>query len=78
MTRFDAIRRQLADIEKHHERALEKREMQIRLLCGYRDELEAENGRLREQFTVAFRLHLQSADQDLRELLESEAGGVTT
>ena len=40
MTRYDAIRRQLADIEKAHERALEKREMQIRVLCAYRDELE--------------------------------------
>lgn len=40
MTRFDAIRRQLGDIEKHHERALAKREMQINILCGYRDQLE--------------------------------------
>ena len=40
MTRFDAIRRQLSDIEKNHERALAKREMQINLLCGYRDQLE--------------------------------------
>jgi len=40
VTRFDAIRRQLGDIEKHHERSLAKREMQIRLLCGYRDQLE--------------------------------------
>lgn len=40
MTRFDAIRRQLSDIEKHHERALAKREMQINILCGYRDQLE--------------------------------------
>lgn len=40
MTRFDAIRRQLCDIEKHHERALAKHEMQVRLLCCYRDELE--------------------------------------
>ena len=40
MTRFDAIRRQLSDIEKNHDRALAKREMQINLLCAYRDELE--------------------------------------
>ena len=40
MTRYDAIRRQLGDIEKAHERALAKHEMQINLLCGYRDELE--------------------------------------
>lgn len=40
MTRYDAIRRQLGDIEKAHERALAKRDMQIRLLCGYRDQLE--------------------------------------
>lgn len=40
MTRFDAIRRQLADIEKNHERALEKREMQVRVMAAYRDELE--------------------------------------
>lgn len=40
MTRYDAIRRQLGDIEKHHERALAKHEMQVRLLCGYRDQLE--------------------------------------
>jgi hypothetical protein len=40
VTRFDAIRRQLGDIEKHHERALVKRDMQIRLLCGYRNQLE--------------------------------------
>ena len=40
VTRFDAIRRQLGDIEKAHERALALREMQIRVLCSYRDELE--------------------------------------
>ena len=40
MTRYDAIRRQLSDIEKNHDRALAKREMQINLLCAYRDELE--------------------------------------
>ena len=40
MTRYEAIIRQLGDIEKSHERALTKRDMQIRLLCGYRDELE--------------------------------------
>ena len=40
MTRYDAIRRQLGDIEKAHERALAKRDMQIRLLCAYRDQLE--------------------------------------
>lgn len=40
MTRYDAIRRQLGDIEKAHERALAKHEMQINLLCGYRDQLE--------------------------------------
>jgi len=40
MTRYDAIRRQLGDIEKHHERAEAKHEMQINLLCAYRDELE--------------------------------------
>ena len=40
MTRYEAIIRQLGDIEKAHERALTKRDMQIRLLCGYRDELE--------------------------------------
>jgi len=40
VTRYDAIRRQLADIERDHERQLAQREMQIRLLCGYRDELE--------------------------------------
>ena len=40
MTRYEAIIRQLGDIEKSHERALTKRDMQIRILCGYRDELE--------------------------------------
>jgi len=40
VTRYDAIRRQLGDIEKAHERALAKRDMQIRLLCAYRDQLE--------------------------------------
>lgn len=40
MTRYDAIRRQLGDIEKAHERALAKLEMQINLLCAYRDQLE--------------------------------------
>ena len=40
MTRYEAIRRQLADIERDHERQLAQREMQIRLLCGYRDQLE--------------------------------------
>jgi len=40
VTRFDAIRRQLGDIEKHNERAAAKHEMQVNLLCAYRDELE--------------------------------------
>ena len=40
MTRYEAIIRQLGDIEKSHERALAKHEMQVRLLSGYRDELE--------------------------------------
>jgi len=42
MTRYDAIRRQLGDIEKHHERALEKRDMQVRVMAAYRDQLEAQ------------------------------------
>lgn len=42
MTRYDAIRRQLGDIEKHEERALAKHEMQVNLLCAYRDQLEDE------------------------------------
>lgn len=40
MTRYDAIRRQLGDIEKDHERALALREMQLRVIAAYRDELE--------------------------------------
>ena len=40
MTRYDAGHRLLDDIEKHNERALAKHEMQVRLLCGYRDQLE--------------------------------------
>ena len=40
MTRYDAIRRQLGDIEKDHERALALREMQLRVISAYRDELE--------------------------------------
>ena len=42
MTRFDAIRRQLSDIEKNHERALAKRDEQVLILTGYRDQLEDE------------------------------------
>ena len=40
MTRYDAGHRLLDDIEKSHERALAKLEMQIRVMGGYRDELE--------------------------------------
>ena len=54
MTRFDAIRRQLSDIEKNHERALAKREMQIRLLCGYRDQLEDQFDIAVEMFSDAY------------------------
>jgi hypothetical protein len=63
MTRYDAIRRQLGDIEKAHERALAKREMQIRLLCAYRDQLE-------DRVDIAARL-LTSRDCSLDDALKS-------
>lgn len=40
MTREDAIIRLVGDLKKHHERALAKHEMQVNLLCAYRDQLE--------------------------------------
>lgn len=40
MTRFDAIRLQLANIESDYQEALALREMQVRVLAAYRDELE--------------------------------------
>ena len=54
MTRYEAIIRQLGDIEKSHERALTKRDMQIRLLCGYRDELEDKSAIALEIIANAF------------------------
>ena len=42
MTHYEAALRKLDDNEKHHDRAIAKLETQVRLLGGYRDELEDE------------------------------------